>query len=454
MALAIVGGRVWDGTGSPPRDDTTVLIEGDRIAAVGTGLPIPETAERIDASGKTVMPGLIDMHVHVMICGEDSLLGFLGTGITSVRDLGGDPDVLLPMREALARGERPGPRLFVYGPMLDGEPPIFGAQAAALSRLTRVSATPEQGEAAVRELIERGVDGLKLYAALRPDLVGPMIKAADGRVPVAGHLGRTWASEAIDLGIDCLEHVHATVYQDVVRPEDRHTREGGNGAMPNYWSWLSEGWARADLDAEHVHRFIDQIVENGVVMSPTTVLITGGMATNEAAEEPGQRYRPRTMSERMRQGQEALRRIREEAEKAGRPLATPRRVDPDVGRRARANELDFLRRLHEAGGTIVPSTDVGAAPLQVPGFALHRELALLVEAGIPAREVLAGVTRTAAEVLRAGDRLGTLSPGKLADVIIVDGDPLADITATRELARVVKDGRSYAPQEVLDRIET
>ena len=131
-------------------------------------------------------------------------------GVTSVRDVGGDPDVLLPMREALAAGERVGPRLFVYGPMLDGDPPIFGRAAAGLSRLTRISSSVDEGEATVRELIASGVDGIKLYAGLRPDLVEAMIKAAGGRVPVAAHLGRTWASEAIESGVaPCCRHRHA-----------------------------------------------------------------------------------------------------------------------------------------------------------------------------------------------------------------------------------------------------
>ena len=447
-ALAITGGRVWDGTGAAPLDGATVLCCGEWIRAVGREVALPPDARSIDARGKTVMPGLIDMHVHVQLCGEDSLYGFLGTGITTVRDVGGDPDVLLPMRDALAAGERTGPRLFCYGPMLDGDPPIFGA-SSALSRLVRASSTPDEGVAAVRELIDRGVDGIKLYAGLRPDLVGVMIRAAAGEVPVAAHLGRTWASEAIECGVDCLEHVHASCYQDVVRPEDRHTREGGNGAMPNYWTWLSQGWARADLDADHVKRFVDQIVRSGVALSPTTVLMTGGMATREAAEEPGQRYRPRFMTERMRERRAQFERLRAER---GTPAPTP--VDPDVGQRARAHELAFLRRVHQAGGIIVPSTDVGAAPLQVPGFAFHRELALLVEAGIPESSVLQGATLTAARVLRRDDELGTLEPGKRADLLVIDGDPLRDIHATRRLAHVIRDGELHDPTALLEQIST
>jgi imidazolonepropionase-like amidohydrolase len=447
---AITGGTLWDGVNDSTIPNATILIEGERIAAAGAGIPIPETAHRIDATGKYVMPGLIDMHVHVMLCSEESLYGFLGTGITSVRDLGSAPEITLPLRDALAAGEQLGPRLFVYGPMLDGLPTIFGDRGLAAiggpdHPLTWVSATPEEGVANIRRLLDMGVDGVKLYAGLRPGLVGPMIEAVGGRVPVTGHLGRTWASEAIALGIDCLEHVHATCYQDIARPEDRHGREDGNGAKPNYWSWLSEGWSRADLDAPYVAAFIDQIVQSGTALSPTTVLVTGGMATTEALEEPGIRWRPRAMTERMQQGREAR-------ERSGLPPPAP--IDPEMGHRALVNELEFLRRVHAAGGTIVPSTDVGAAPLQVPGFSLHRELELLVRAGIPAEGVLRGATSIAARTLREDQEIGTIQAGKRADILIIDGDPLADVANTRNLVAVFKDGVQHDPASVLAQMDT
>jgi imidazolonepropionase-like amidohydrolase len=160
------------------------------------------------------------------------------------------------------------------------------------------------------------------------------------------------------------------------------------------------------------------------------------------------------MSERMRQGQERMRQMREASAKVGRPLPERRPVDPELGRRARANELEFLHRLHAAGGIIAPGTDVGAAPLQVPGFSFHRELALLVEGGLPNAEVLVAATRGAASILRCDEEIGTLEPGKRADVLVIDGDPLRDIHATRKLEHVVKDGRAFRPQALLDLIET
>jgi len=143
-----------------------------------------------------------------------------------------------------------------------------------------------------------------------------------------------------------------------------------------------------------------------------------------------------------------------QAERARRGIAAPAPVDQAVGARALANELEFLRLVHASGGIVVPSTDVGAAPLQVPGFSLHRELELLVRAGISPSHVLQAATREAAVALGRGDDLGTIEPGKFADLLIIDGDPLTDIAATRRISTVVKDGVAYNPSDILARIDT
>jgi imidazolonepropionase-like amidohydrolase len=458
--LVIQNGSLLDGTGAPQRPATTVVIEGERITAVGPAnqVPAPPNAEVVDATGKWLIPGLIDMHVHVSLSGgEDAILEWLAMGVTTVRDVGGDVDVLVPLRDALARGERDGCRIVTYGPMLDGSPPIFAGRRNALlpvNQQTRVLETAEQAEAACEELLARGVEGFKLYAGLRPDLVQAFIRKVGGRVPVTGHLGRTWASEAIEAGINCLEHVHASCYQDVVPPDHRHGREDGNGIKPNYWTWLNTGWANADLDSDYVSRFVELLVSRDVCLSPTTVLITGGMATREALDEPGLKYTPIGLAERRRQQAEMMQRMREEAEREGRPLPPVQQPDPEIGERARENELRFLKKVYDAGGKLVPSTDCGAAPNQVPGFSLHRELALFAEAGIPNARVIELATRMAATVTRKQDDFGTVEPGKRADLLVLAGDPVADIHNTRKLEAIVKDGRVYHSEPLLDRVVT
>lgn len=455
--LLIQNATVFDGASGKATPATSVLVHDGRVSAVDSAatLAAPDGAEVIDATGKFVIPGLIDMHVHVELSGgDDALPAWLGAGVTTIRDVGGSPEGLLPTRDAIAAGTKAGPRIFSYGPLLDGVPPIFGSRpltGTGPGQLTWIIEDAAQAVSAVDDLLARGVDGFKLYAGLRPDLVKAFIDRIGGRVPVTGHLSRTWAAEAIDLGINCLEHVHATIYQDVVPPEHRHPRDEGNGFIPNYWTWLNAGWAAADLQADYVRRFVDQLVSKEVALSPTTVLVTGGMSTRDALEEPGLKYTPKGLAVRRQQQAEQMAKMRQDAESAGRPLPPIATPDYEVGRRALDNQLAFLRQVLDAGGRVVPSTDCGAAPNQVPGFSLHRELALFAEAGIPHATILQLATRVAAEVLRRQDDIGTITPGKRADFLILSADPLADIHNTRTIETVVKDGVAYAPQPLLDR---
>jgi imidazolonepropionase-like amidohydrolase len=452
MALAIENVTLIDGTGAPARDAMTVVTVEDRIAQVAPTAQArpPEGAERIDGRGRFLLPGLVDMHVHVALVGEEALPLWLATGITSVRDLGGDIATLLPLRDAVARGQRLGPRILSYGPMLDGVPSIFpqGSPITAGGTLTRLNGSVEEGEASIDALLAAGVDGIKLYAGLRPDLVRAMIRRVDGRVPVTGHLGRTWASEAVAAGINCLEHVHATVYQDVARPEHRHAREQGNGYLPNYWTWLNRGWAEADLGADYVRRFVEQLVAHDVCLSPTTVLVTGGMATSEALAEPGLVHLTATQRRAREQRERRMAEARGAAEARDEGRSLPPPTDPIEGQRALANELTFLRLVHDAGGTVTPSTDVGAAPNQVPGFSLHRELELFVRAGFTPLAAIHAATGQAARVARR-PQIGTVRAGNVADLLLLDADPLADIRNTRRINTVIRAGRRYQPAELL-----
>lgn len=135
--LVVTNARLWDGTGAAPVDHVTVIVRSGRIDAAGRGIEAPSGIPTFDAGGRFVMPGLVEMHGHVLLAGgEDSLRCFLGTGVTSVRDVGGATETLAPMRRRLAEGDLEGPRLFVYGPLLDGDPPIFAGGGSGPSLIT------------------------------------------------------------------------------------------------------------------------------------------------------------------------------------------------------------------------------------------------------------------------------------------------------------------------------
>ena len=225
--------------------------------------------------------------------------------------------------------------------------------------------------------------------------------------------------------------------------------DGGNGVMPNYWNWLAGGWARADLDAPHVSRFVELMVERDVSLCATLIMMTGGMVTEEAAEEPGLAYLPGYMRERHLP--ENARRAWAERRAAGAASGMPLQNVPLVNERTRMKQLDFVRRAHEAGVRLAIGTDVGGASMQVPGFSMHREMAMHHEAGISAQEVIQAATRACAEALWQQADLGTIEPGKLADIVVVDGDPLAELDAARNVVTVVANGVAYEATALLER---
>lgn len=450
--LAITNVTLIDGSGAPAVPNATLLVRDGRVQRVGATIDgdLPADVERIDGRGKWLIPGLHDTHVHVTLsAGEPALRHWLAWGVTTVRDLGGDTGVVLGLRDQERRGELTGARIVAHGPFLDGSPSIIGGRPQSALGVgddaVRVLDSERAVDAAVEECLGRGVDGFKLYAGLRPELFRRAVERIGGRVPVNAHLGRTWASEAAEAGVDCLEHVHASIYQDVARPEDRHGREDGNGGNPNYWTWLNGGWARADLDAPYVHRFIELMVARKVYLSATTDLLgPGGFGFQFREDDPDRAYAPAAQVERWQTQAALMARAREAA---GTPAPTPPAPDPAQAQAALANELRFLGMFHAAGGKLLAGTDTGVIRL-IPGAALHNELHFLVQAGLDPLTVLHIATGRAAEAMRRADQQGTLTPGKRADAVLLTADPLADIRNTRAIERVMKDGVLYRPEEL------
>ncbi|MBL9079694.1 MAG: amidohydrolase family protein [Planctomycetes bacterium] len=415
---AITGARLIDGTGAAPRDGCTVLVRGDRIAAVGPGVVVPEDAVVVDGRGMTLLPGMFDTHGHCFTVDgkaqyEAYPLLFLAGGVTTVFSPGEmDPAAAYALRDRLARGEQDGARLLTAGPYFEQ-----GDSGFAWMRGYR------DGDEALAWLAEHAarMDGLKLSMQVTAAEAAAIVREAHRHgLRVTGHLGRVTAAEAIELGIDRLEH--------------------GLFAMSEFAPWQVEGldaWAAKferigalDLDSEPVQRLIDQIVARRVALSATTVSFAEWRPGFAPVTPDWERYLAPSIRRL-----EAARHLR---------MAT---LPPEQGRKFAAGvqkQLEFLKRVHDRGGIVVTGSDPGGKQL-IPGYGLHRELQLLVEAGFTPLAALRAATQHAAMALGVDREFGTIEAGKVADLVLVAGDPAQDIAAVGATRSVWKAGRRHDP---------
>lgn len=415
-----------DGTGAPAVDDATIVVGDGRIkAADRTGDVAADGAEVIDGSGLWAVPGLIDTHVHLELVGKESLPVFLALGLTTIRDLGGAIDFLTEARRSL-EGGAVGPRLLFSGPMIDGEPPTWPA-------LVKSTSDAETAASVTQEYLDAGADAIKLYTTLRPDSLRRCIDVVGGRVPVTGHLGATKASEAMEAGINGLEHALLTPYNDLV-PEELRTEPEETMMTPGFWGKMNQGWLKADLESDGAKRWVDLVVERDVSFAPTLTVLPGA---DEGPDEEELRYAPRV----------AERWVEATQQRESRPSASPE--FREWARKVRGKLQELVGLVQRAGGRVVSGTDTGAVRSLVPGFSLHRELALLSGAGLSNMELLRAATARAAEALWRDD-LGTIEPGKQADLLLLRRNPLDDISALRnDIERVVQGGRVFDPASLL-----
>ena len=333
--LVIRGVTLIDGTGAPPVERAIITIENGRIVAVGRTVATPERAEIIDGRGLWAVPGLIDTHVHVELVGREALPVFLATGVTTIRDLGGDLAFLAETRRLLQDG-LVGPRLLFTGPMIDGVPPTWPA-------LVRSTPDAEAAARAVQEYLDAGADAIKLYTTLPPDSLRRCIEQVGGRVPVTGHLGRTRASEAMEAGINGLEHALLTPYNDFAPPELR-TAPDEVMMSPGFWGKIIPGWLQADLSTDDAKRWVALVVERDVSFCPTLAILPG------AGDEPD----PDEMKHVPRVQERWL-----EATHQEQTVQFP----PDfqeIARRVLGKLQELVAMVQGAGGRIVAGTDSGA----------------------------------------------------------------------------------------------
>lgn len=412
--LAITDANVFDAEARRMRPGTTVLIDGNTIRAVGADgtVAIPAGAERYDAAGRALLPGLWDMHVHPEP--EDGLL-FLSAGITGVRDMAAEPAKRERMR-SWESGETLGPRI-AYAGILDGPGPFQGPTSM-------LAGNQQDARRLVREIAGAGFQLVKIYSSVKPELVPAIVEEAHRHgLRVGGHVPAFMTAEqAVRAGFDEIQHMNM-VFLNFLFDEVQDTR------TPARLTAVAEHAAALDFSSAAVRDFIALLAARRITVDPTMQLFE-----NLIVDRPG-----RVATAFAPLGDRLPPVIRRGLLEGGLPV--PEGKEERYPESFRAMQR-MLLALHAAGVPIVAGTDNGY------GFALVRELELYVAAGIPAAEVLQMATQGAARAVGQGETLGSIAPGKLADLILVDGDPSADPGALRNLRLVVKDGVPLDPEEL------
>lgn len=407
--LAIRHARLFDPATLAIQPDMTVIVAGNRIQAVGKDaeVSVPPGVEVIDANGKTLLPGLWDMHVHLS---ESDGLFNLAAGVTSVRDLANDIDELQDMRRRWDSGEGMGPRVLMAG-FIDGPGPYAGPTKVLVS-------TEREALEWVERYAKLGYVQIKLYSSLDPKLVAPIVKRAhELGLRVSGHIPNGMnAEQAVRAGFDEIQHTNFLLLNFLDPQIDTRT--------PARFAEVAKHGAEIDLHSDRVKSFIALLKERGTVSDPTLATFEGMFKAQPGEVDPSLAAVADRLPPQVQRGL------------YGGGLNPPAGEVQRYRDSYRAMQ-NMVKALYDAGVTIVAGTD-GLA-----GFTLHRELELYVDSGIPAPEALRIATLGAARVMKRDQELGSIAPGKLADMILVDGDPLNRISDIRRVVLTVKDGSTY-----------
>jgi len=411
-ALVIRNGDVFDSERGVVRPRMTVVIEGDRFTAVGPtdSVRVPAGATIIEAAGKTLIPGLWDMHTHALLQSEENGLLELAAGITSVRDVAADIDVALSHRERARAGTMLSPRLILAG-FMEGP----GRWAGPTEVLIR---TEDEARAWVARYDSLGYKQIKVYNLLHPDLIPTIAEEAHKRgMRLSGHIPRGLTVQAaVRLGFDEFQHaayLFSTFFQDSLYvPRMRAYSEIATAVAPTF-----------DVDAPQVTELISFLRDRGTVVDGTFNIWQDRTQALPDGTDPVFGPTVAWLPPLMR-----------------RSFAAGSFNSPQMAARAQAGSTNYrrmLKRLYDSGVTIVPGTD------NVPGISLHGELEVYERAGIPAPAVLQIATIIPARVMKDDKDYGSIRPGKVADLAIVNGRPAERITDLRRTERVVRAGRVY-----------
>jgi imidazolonepropionase-like amidohydrolase len=403
--IILENATVIDGTGDLPKPNTTIVINGSRIADLSNNATVssdlPFAAKNvINLTGKYIIPGLFDMHAHVANVlknsynqseSEDMLSMLLAYGITTIRNTGGPTEQSVALKKNISEGKIMGPQIFTAGQLLN-TPQI------PVPFVEKQVVTEQDVRQEVRNQIEAGVDYVKLYVGLTPKLTQTAIHEAHSNgTKVIGHLYLTSWTDAANLGVGdnktAVNHIDALTHGVPISPsllskENRQKfLEAGDGPF-NHFLWLD----LVDLNGPEINEMIKAVASNSIPVDPTLDIYEAMVKG-----EPQYQY-----------------------------------LWPKV--------LQITKMLYDSGVPILSGSDIPNFDL-VPGASLHHELELLVEAGIPPLEVIKVATRNGAQALGIEKDVGTIEPGKQADMIVLSENPLDDISNTKKIEAVINNGQ-------------
>jgi imidazolonepropionase-like amidohydrolase len=440
-SIVIIHATVIDPSTSSVLTNRTVVIAGDHITSVSdaANFRLPKNARVIDATGQYLIPGLWDMHVHSAFGdwfpgGREIILPlFIANGVTGVRDMGGDIPVLMEWRQDVADGKIIGPRMVISGPMLDGYLPNGKLRFPSSIAIT----TPASAVAAVNLLKAQGVDFIKVQSVISHDAyLAAAAEAHKQGLPIVGHVpDKVRLKEVVEAGQKSIEHLMG-IFEGCSIEEDKFIKGEGDLKL-----------LLTTQDQQRCDSLLKMLAQNQTWQVPTLAWQRGGtfLDQRDLKHQPLDKYVPAYW----------------------RDVTWHRFTDemmPDLLRDPLAlrqeyfvHNLQMVGALHHAGVPFMAGTDAAPGVYIMPGFSLHDELANFVEAGFTPMEALQTATSNPARFLGMEARLGSVEPGKIADLVLLSANPLEDIRNTRKISIVVANGRLFdraALDQILMHVET
>jgi hypothetical protein len=417
--LAIVNATLFDPITGVKRSDATILIVDGKINEVTTKkVKIPNGYKIIDAKNKFVMPGLWDMHVHY---GDPtSGLLYLACGVTNVRDMG-NGTTLLDKKKEIDNGIALGPHIQVMSGFIDGAGQYAGPIGEKINSI-------DEGKLAIKKYADLGYQQIKLYSSIKPEWVKELAdEAKKYKLRVSGHIpAHMTAEEAVLAGYDEIQHANMLFLNFYGKEIDTRT--------PLRFTTVAQKAAAFDFESAEFRAFIKLLKDRKITIDPTVTIFEGMFTGQEGKTDPSfesTAYRFPLNFQRSLKSNSGL------------------GVSPgqeETYKNSFGSILKMVKALYDNGVTIVPGTDAFA------GFTLHSELENYVKAGIPNIEVLKIATITSAAVAKKSDQFGSIEKNKVADILIIDGDPTKNMEDIRKVETVIKGNDIYQTKDILEKI--